>query len=67
MPEGCVQRFDRNTFSFLQFMWQDRHAGRQRMAACRALAGERGSSCIILPAGGLCRHFRKLWRRGDAP
>lgn len=40
MPEGCVQRFDHNTLSFLRFIWQDRHAGRRRMAACRALAGE---------------------------
>lgn len=32
LPEGCVQRFDANTASFLSFIWKDRHAGRQQIA-----------------------------------
>ena len=59
MPEGCVQRFDRNTLSFLRFIRQDRHAGHQRMAACRSLAGEGGVVVHHLTSRRAVRAFQR--------
>ncbi len=41
MPQGCVQMLDANTTSFLRFIWQDRHAGRQRVASAIDAYGKR--------------------------
>ena len=31
LPEGCVERFDRETFAFLKWIWNDREKGRGRI------------------------------------
>ncbi len=31
LPKGCVERFDRETFAFLKWIWEDREKGRERI------------------------------------
>lgn len=31
LPEGCIERFDRETATFLHWIWTDREKGRQRI------------------------------------
>ncbi len=60
LPDGCVQRFDLNTASFLRFIWQDRHSGRARMAACR---GKAADEVVVhyLTSRRLCAPSSRRW------
>jgi adenylate kinase family enzyme len=31
LPDGCIERFDRDTAAFILWIWQDREKGRQRI------------------------------------
>lgn len=66
MPDGCVQRFDRNTLSLLMFIWQDRHAWHQRMADCRAMAGK-GVAVGHLTSKRVVQAFQNTLVTGEHP
>lgn len=47
LPEGCIERFDRETATFLWWIWQDREKGRARVFR----------SLQAMPAGSQYHHL----------
>lgn len=62
LPEGCIERFDRETGRFLLWIWRDRHAGQQRVLTSLATA----PAALVVHRLRSPREVRRFQRAFDA-